>query len=177
MVAMNERNDTYRPDVIIPPGEHIQEMIDERGWTQVELARRTGRPVQTINEIIKGKRAITAETALQLEEVLGVSAQTWMNLESSYRLALLRKDRPQFDVCEAILTRFAIDVADAEDRLLGFGEFISMVKNYGPPGQVIADICAMIEDRSASEIARVMKIDEEKIKLFKRVTEQFDVAV
>ena len=59
--------------------------------TQKELANRMGRPLKTINEIVKGKAAITAETALQLERVLGVPASFWINLEKNYREALARK--------------------------------------------------------------------------------------
>jgi HTH-type transcriptional regulator / antitoxin HigA len=52
------------------------------------LAKRTDRPLKTINEIINGKAAITAETALQLERVLGVPASFWNNLERNYREAV-----------------------------------------------------------------------------------------
>lgn len=58
--------------------------------SQVELAERTGRPTKTISEIIKGKAAITPETALQLEKVLGTPASFWMNRERHYRESLAR---------------------------------------------------------------------------------------
>jgi HTH-type transcriptional regulator / antitoxin HigA len=69
-----------------PPGDHIREEIQDRGWTQGDLARIMGRPVQVINEIINGRKAITARTARELEAALGPSAELWMNLETSYRL-------------------------------------------------------------------------------------------
>ncbi|NIM24683.1 MAG: ImmA/IrrE family metallo-endopeptidase, partial [Armatimonadetes bacterium] len=53
--------------------------------TQVDLARRTGRPVTALNEIIKGKKEITPATALELERVLGTPAYVWLNLERDYR--------------------------------------------------------------------------------------------
>ena len=56
-------------DLPVPPGEYLQEVVDELGVTQADLARRMGRPAQAINEIIKGEKAITPETALQLEQV------------------------------------------------------------------------------------------------------------
>jgi HTH-type transcriptional regulator / antitoxin HigA len=59
-----------------------------------ELAKRTGRPLNAINEIINGKKAITAETALQLEEVMpDILARFWLNLETGYQLtmALIKK--------------------------------------------------------------------------------------
>ncbi|MFH1560216.1 MAG: HigA family addiction module antitoxin [Chloroflexota bacterium] len=90
---MATRTDAY-PDVAIPPGEYLAEEIEARGITQKELARRMGRPVNAINEIINGKKAITAETALQLEVVMPeIPARFWLNLETDYQLtkALIKR--------------------------------------------------------------------------------------
>ena len=59
--------------------------------TQGELADQMGRPRQTISAIVRGKKAITAETALQLEAALGIPAQLWVGLEGRYQLALARR--------------------------------------------------------------------------------------
>jgi HTH-type transcriptional regulator/antitoxin HigA len=73
------------PNIAIPPGEFLIEEIEARSITQKELARRMGRPLNAINEIINGKKAITAETALQLEEVMPeIPARFWLNLETDY---------------------------------------------------------------------------------------------
>lgn len=82
----------YRPDYVSPPGDTLDELLEERGMSQAELAERTGRPKKTINEIIKGKAAITPETALQLERVLGVPANFWLKREQQYREFLARQD-------------------------------------------------------------------------------------
>jgi HTH-type transcriptional regulator/antitoxin HigA len=82
----------YDPDEVSPPGETLQEILDDRGMTQAELATRTGRPKKTINEIIQGKAAITPETALQLERVLKVPADFWVNRENHYRANLARRE-------------------------------------------------------------------------------------
>ncbi|MGD0794679.1 MAG: HigA family addiction module antitoxin [Dehalococcoidales bacterium] len=75
------------PDVAIAPGEYLAEEIEARGMTQKELAKRMGRPLNAINEIVKGKKAITAETALQLETVMPeIPARFWLNLETDYQL-------------------------------------------------------------------------------------------
>ncbi len=82
------------PDIAIPPGEYLAEEIGARGITQKELAKRMGRPLNAINEIIKGKKAITAETALQLESVMPeIPARFWLSLETDYQLtrALINK--------------------------------------------------------------------------------------
>ncbi len=77
----------YHPDSVSSPGETLLETI---GMSQVELAKRMGRPVKTINEIIQKKAAITAETALQLEQVLHIPASFWLKREQHYRESLAR---------------------------------------------------------------------------------------
>ncbi|MEA5510638.1 HigA family addiction module antitoxin [Crocosphaera sp. UHCC 0190] len=88
----NVLENRYKPDYVSPPGETIEDILEERGMTQSELAERMGRPKKTINEIIKGKAAITPETALQLELVLNIPATFWNNREQQYRDYLARKD-------------------------------------------------------------------------------------
>lgn len=82
----------FQPDVAIPPGETLEENLQILGLSQTELAERMGRPLKTINGIIKGKVAITPETAIQLEQVLGIPADFWNNLETNYRSALARAE-------------------------------------------------------------------------------------
>ncbi len=90
---MNKR---YLPDYVTPPGDTLLETLEVIGMTQTELANRMGRPKKTINEIIKGKAAITPETALQLELVLPMPASFWNERERKYQETLARleeKDR------------------------------------------------------------------------------------
>jgi len=75
----------------IPPGDYLAEVLAVKGISQVELGRRMGRPAQAINEIIAGKKAITPDTALQLERALGVPASIWTGLESRFQLIKARK--------------------------------------------------------------------------------------
>ncbi len=71
-------------DLAIHPGEVLAEELEARAMTEKALALH--RPPQVINKIIRGKKAITAETALELERVLGPSARFWMNLQTTYDL-------------------------------------------------------------------------------------------
>ncbi len=90
---MAVRTETY-PDVAVPPGEYLAEEIGARGLSQKELARQMRRPANAINEIVKGKKAVTAETALQLEDVMPeIPARFWLNLETDYQLARARIKR------------------------------------------------------------------------------------
>lgn len=94
-------------DLAIPPGEYLEEVLEDIGLNQAELARRMGRPAQAINEIIKGEKAITPETSIQLENVLGVPAYIWTGLESEYRL--IKANQSETDKArkeEALLVNF-----------------------------------------------------------------------
>jgi addiction module HigA family antidote len=83
------------PARILTPGRILSRELDARGWTQKDLAKIMNRPPQAINEIIKGTKQITPETAYDLSETLGTSPNFWANLESKYRLHLAKKDKEQ----------------------------------------------------------------------------------
>ena len=74
-----------------PPGDYLQDWLDLRNWTQTELAEVMGRPVPLINQIIRGKSGITAETARELAAALGTSAEYWINLDGAYKLSKVRQ--------------------------------------------------------------------------------------
>jgi HTH-type transcriptional regulator / antitoxin HigA len=80
----------FQPDYAIHPGETLAETLEELGMSQAELAQRMGRPLQMISEIIQGKKAITAETALQLERATGVPANFWNSSQRNYEAAIAR---------------------------------------------------------------------------------------
>ena len=84
---------TLTPARAISPGRILQRELSARGWTQKDLAEITNRPPQTINEIIKGAKQITLETARELSVALGSTAEFWTNLEANYRLNLAKKSR------------------------------------------------------------------------------------
>ncbi len=80
-------------DIAIPPGEYLEEVLEDARINQAELARRIGQSPQAINEIVKGEKPITPNIALQLEQILGISAQLWSNLETEFRLILAKKQQ------------------------------------------------------------------------------------
>jgi addiction module HigA family antidote len=85
----------YEPDSVTPPGEMLEEKLQEIGMSQAELAERIGRTKKTVNEIIKGKAPLLPETAMQLERVLGVPARFWASAEANYRQALARQEEAE----------------------------------------------------------------------------------
>lgn len=73
----------------IHPGEVLlEDFIEGFGITQNKLAVSIGVPPRRINEIVHGKRAITADTALRLSKFFGTTAQFWLNLQSQHDLDL-----------------------------------------------------------------------------------------
>ncbi|QTG75178.1 HigA family addiction module antitoxin [Trueperella pecoris] len=80
-------------DLIEPihPGEILMEdFLEGFGISQNKLALAIGVPPRRINEIVHGKRGITADTAIRLSRYFGTSAEFWMNLQSNYELRLQR---------------------------------------------------------------------------------------
>jgi antitoxin HigA-1 len=76
------------------PGEVLlEEFLIPLKTTQTALARRLGWTRARLNELIKGKRGITADSALDLADVLGTSARLWMNLQATYDLNAAKKRR------------------------------------------------------------------------------------
>ena len=83
------------PDNRIPthPGEILlEEFLKPLGMTQVAFASHIRVPLQRINEIIRGKRGVTPETAWLLSQALGTTPELWLNLQRNHDLA---KKRPE----------------------------------------------------------------------------------
>ena len=69
------------------PGEMLlEEFLRPAALTQVEAARRMGIPLNRLNEIIRGKRGVTADTALRLAKLLKTSAELWLGLQNDWDL-------------------------------------------------------------------------------------------
>ena len=69
------------------PGEMLlEEFLKPYGMSQVDLAERVGVSIQRVNEIVKGKRGITPDTALRLARLFGTTAQFWLNGQLAWDL-------------------------------------------------------------------------------------------
>lgn len=103
--------------LLSPPGDTIQDHINFIGMSQAELAERMGRPKEKINDLIRGRDALTTATAYQLEKVLGIPASFWMNREKSYRKELYEIEQQEaFEKQKEWLRAFPIK----ELKKLGF---------------------------------------------------------
>lgn len=76
----------------IHPGEILADELKELGMSAAELGRTLHVPTNRITQIIKGQRAITADTALRLGKWLGTGAELWLNLQKSYELRQAQKE-------------------------------------------------------------------------------------
>ena len=75
----------------IHPGEVLlADFLEPLGLTQYRLAKQLSVPPRRINEVVLGKRAITADTALRLARFFGTSARFWLNLQTGYDLEVER---------------------------------------------------------------------------------------
>jgi HTH-type transcriptional regulator / antitoxin HigA len=116
----------YRPDRVSAPGVTLLDLLKERGMTQAVLAERTGRPLKTINEIVRGKAAITSETAIQLERVLGTPAEFWNQREANYRAYLARqKESENLAVQKDWLKQFPIKEMKKRGWLQDYGDAVA----------------------------------------------------
>ena len=74
----------------VHPGEHLAEILEELGVSQYRLAKAIGVPPIRINDIVHGRRSITADTALRVGQALSMTPEFWLNLQRMYDLALAR---------------------------------------------------------------------------------------
>lgn len=131
-----------RPVEVFPPGDFIKDELEERGWTQSDLADIIGRSVALVSDIIAKKRGITPETAKVLGEAFGTSAQFWLNLESMYQLSLVSNEDNHVARRARLYTRAPIkdmikrgwlepstNIEVVEKRLLDFFEIRSLDKD------------------------------------------------
>jgi addiction module HigA family antidote len=72
--------------IVIHPGEHLAEELNELGMSAAEFARKLQVPTNRITSILNGQRAITGDTALRFAHFFGTSAEFWINLQGLYEL-------------------------------------------------------------------------------------------
>jgi len=78
---------------LVTPGEMlVEEFLKPLGITEYRLAKDIGVPPRRINEIVHGKRAVTANTAYRLSQYFGNSPQFWLNLQADYQLRRMERE-------------------------------------------------------------------------------------
>lgn len=72
------------PTFLFHPGELLGEELEERGIPSTKFAEQLGVSISVVNEIIQGKRNISEEFAMMIEDALGIEASLWINLQREY---------------------------------------------------------------------------------------------
>jgi len=83
-----KRRTPVHPGVVL-----LEEFLVPLGLTQVRLAAHIGVPVQRVNEIVRGKRGITPDTAWLFSQAFGTTPEFWLNLQANYDLSTNRPER------------------------------------------------------------------------------------
>jgi HTH-type transcriptional regulator / antitoxin HigA len=100
---------SYEPDTVPHPGEFLVEYLESSGWSQREVARRTGITPKTVSEICNGKAPITPQTSLALERLFQRPAHFWLNLQRQFDEAEARqKEAANREEWEAWAAKFPI---------------------------------------------------------------------
>ena len=94
---------TFKPAEVFPPGDFIADELEERGWSQADLAEILGKSETTVSLMVTGRRSITPGTAKDLSAAFGSSPQYWMNLQALYDLWRTEEE----DEGRGVLTRRA----------------------------------------------------------------------
>ncbi len=92
-IASNRIANNMVSSELIHPGEMIKDEIVARGLTQKELAQQMGVSYTVFNEVLNGKRPVTTEYALLLEAALGIDANIWIGLQTSYNIQRAKSNR------------------------------------------------------------------------------------
>jgi HTH-type transcriptional regulator / antitoxin HigA len=165
-------NQNLAPARIPQPGRILSRELDARGWTQKDLAEIMNRPAQAINEIVKGIKQITPETAHDLSEALGTSPDFWANLESKYRLHLAKKDKEEGEIARKsklyslaplaeLLKRGWIQKTDSVEKLeKNFCEFFGISTPDETPYLALNFRCAQHQDPEiAAQMAWAKRVE------------------
>ena len=82
---------TFEPDWISPPGETIEDLLEEKGWTRAEFAEQSGLSRALVDELIEGIATIGPAIAVKLSLLLGSTPDFWLLREKRYRKKLERQ--------------------------------------------------------------------------------------
>lgn len=167
---------------IFSPGDFLAEELEARGWSQIELAEIIGRPTTLISAIIKGKKQITPDTAIQLGDALGTGAEIWMNLESQYQLSKVKevsdsvarkaKLYERFPVREMIKRRWIEDTKNIDILEQQFKKFFD-IKNLDDRLEfcLSAKKTNILEDLTGQQLAWLYRV---KMLASTQITNKYD---
>lgn len=96
------------PATTLHPGVFLEEELEARGWSQADLAEIVGKSATDISLIVKGKRAVTPETAIALGDAFGTGPEFWMNLETLHQLSLAKRKQSDVSLKARLYEKFPV---------------------------------------------------------------------
>ena len=85
-----DKGEAVTTNYAVAPGEYLEEWIEDGGFSRQRVAELMGCSRKIVNEIVTGCASITEETAMRLERVVGIPADSWLRYETAYRADLAR---------------------------------------------------------------------------------------
>ena len=96
--AFNKRGEAIHSKVAIHPGEILKDEIEDRGLKKNYVARKLGIKPSHLSDLFRGKRNISAELALQLENVLEINAEFWLRAQAFHDLTIVRNKHREMTI-------------------------------------------------------------------------------
>lgn len=159
------------PGALIHPGEYLLDELEAKEISQKDFALMIGMQTSQLNEIVNGKRAINAETALLFEKALDIAAEYWMNIQKNYELNLAKINRRNHERLEAIqlwnMAQSSLPVAFLKKQKIITGDpilDIPLVKDiYGI--QNFEQLANLYSNNVYARFRKSQKLDMDKINM------------
>jgi HTH-type transcriptional regulator/antitoxin HigA len=146
MLSSSEGKTNWSPNWATHPGDHLAEMIEDRGLSQAEFSRLADLSPKLVSTIISGKNRVSPETAIKLERVLGLKAYIWTGLQSNWDLFQARSEDVHSDDWRSWLSKFPIrelkkrgQLPSTNDEKVIFNEVLTLF-GIGSPDAYAAKI-------------------------------------
>ncbi|MDY6269273.1 MAG: HigA family addiction module antitoxin [Selenomonadaceae bacterium] len=138
---MAEKTTGISPELLILPGETIEDVLNDRDMTQAELAASTGFTKAYINSVIRGKKPISAKLAKRLEYVFDVPMSFWINLQANYDA-----ERQEYDECHNITE---------EEKRVAKDDLREVVAYFADAGELPTD---QTEDARILSLRKILRV-------------------
>lgn len=161
---IRDKESTYKPETVSHPGLTVVDYLDFFGWSQRDLARRTGVTPKTISEICNGKSSISPHTAILFEKVFKRPAHFWLSLQQLYdEIEARSKIQANVDAWKEWAKKFPVA------EMKGFGWFDEDVKTADVNS--LLDFFGVASPKSWSSVWEAANVSYRQTRRFKTTPE------
>ena len=90
--VVGKKGEQIETDVLLHPGEILRDELQAREIPQKEFAKKLGIQPPHLNDLLKGKRQMSARLAVKIEKETGIDAAFWLRVQSAYQISVIRKE-------------------------------------------------------------------------------------